>query len=390
MEFRFSQEQERFRREVQAFLGEEIRKGTFMPRPDAWIEGHSPEFSRKLAQKGWIGLVFPKEYGGQGRGYLDRLVLTEELLRYGAPAASHWMTDRQIGPCILTYGSEELKQEFLPKIAKAEVFFGLGMSEPEAGSDLASVRTVAREEGDYYILNGQKVWTSGAQYSTHFYIIARTDPQAPKHQGLSEFIVAADLPGVTVRPLIGLTGYRCFNEVFLDEVRVHKKYLLGEKNRGWYQVTPQLDYERSGIERLMSNYPLFDALVKYAKETKRDGKPLSDDPIIRDKLAELKVEFEVGRLLVYRVAWLLDQGKVPNYETAMTKVYCTEFQQRLVNVAMEILGLYGQLMPQSKWTPISGMAVSSYLFAPGYTIQAGTSEILRGIVATRGLGLPVR
>ena len=388
MDFRFNEEQERFRKEVRDFLEEEIKKGSFKPQCDGWIEGHSPEFSRKLAQKGWIGLAWPKEYGGQGRSYLDRLILTEELLRYGAPAASHWLSDRQVGPSIIAYGTEEQRKEFLSKIVKAEVFFGVGMSEPGAGSDLASLTTRAVEDGDNYIIDGQKIWSSGAHIFTHLYLVTRTDPDAPKHRGISEFIIDMNLPGITVNPIIDLTGARHFNEVFFDGVRVPKRYLIGEKNRGWYQITPQLDYERSGIERLMSNYPLFEALVQYVKETKRNGKPLSEDPIIRHKLAGLRVEFEAGRLMVYRVAWLLSQERLPNYETAMAKTYCSEFQQRLVHTAVGILGLHGQLMPDSKWVPVSGRAMGSLLFSPGYTLQAGTSEILRNIVAMRGLGLP--
>ena len=176
MDFRFTAEQEVFRKEVRDFLEEELRQGSFETKGDAWIEGYLPELSRKMAQRGWIGLSWPKEYGGQGRSYLDRLVLTEELLRYGAPVAAHWFSDRQIGPSIIAHGSEEQKQEFLPTIVRAEVFFGIGMSEPEAGSDLASLKTRAAEDGDYYVVNGQKVWTSGAQHFTHCYLVVRTDP----------------------------------------------------------------------------------------------------------------------------------------------------------------------------------------------------------------------
>lgn len=389
MDFRFTEDQERVRREVRDFLEGALRQGSFEPRCDAWIEGYSPEFSRKIAQRGWIGLTWPKEYGGQGRSYLDRLVLTEELLRYGAPVAAHWFSDRQIGPSIIAHGSEEQKQEFLPRIVRAEAFFGIGMSEPGAGSDLASLQTRAIEEGDYYVINGQKVWTSGAQHFTHCYLVTRTDPEAPKHKGISELIVDMRQSGITIRPLTDITGAQHFNEVFFDNVRVPKKHLIGVKNRGWYQIASQLDYERSGIERVMGNYPLFTAIFDYARQTQRNSKQfLSQNPIIRHKLAELAVEFEVGRVLIYRIAWMLSQGQVPNYEAAMTKVYATEFEQRLANTAMQILGLYGQLKADSKWVAIMGRGVQSYLFCPGYTLQAGTSEILRNIVAMRGLGLP--
>ena len=387
MDFKFTEEQERFRQEVREFLEEEIRLGTFVPKPDVWMTEHSLEFTRKVAAKGWIGLTYPKEYGGQGRSWIDRLILTEEMLRYGAPTAFHWFGDRQVGRSILNYGSEGQKREYLPKIVRGEASFALGMSEPEAGSDLASLRTRAKEEGDYFIIDGQKVWTTG-KHRNYIYLIARTDPEAPKHKGLSEFIVDASLPGITMRPLVTIAGEEEFNEVFFDNVRIPKKCLLGEKNRGWYQIASQLDYERAGIERLMGNYPLFEALVKFVRETKHDGKPLSKEPLIRNKLAQLQVDFDVGRLFAYRVAVIMDEGRAPNWEAAMCKAYSTAFEKHLACAAMEILGLYGQLMPESKLVPIRGMAVHTYLNSKGYSLQGGTTEILKNIVAQRGLGLP--
>jgi len=388
MDFKFTEEQEAFRQEVRDFLEEELRKGTFEPSCDGWIQGYSPEFTKKVAEKGWIGLTWPKEYGGGGRSNIERLILTEEMLRCGAPAACHWFADRQIGRAIVAYGTEEQKSELLPKILKGEAYVGLGMSEPEAGSDLASLKTRAVEDGDYYIIDGQKMWTSCARFMTHVYLVARTDPDAPKHRGISEFIIDAGLPGVTIRPTIDITGSEAWGEVFYDNVRVHKKYLIGEKNRGFYQILNQLDYERAGLERLMGNYPLFDAVIQFTRETEQNGKPLSDDRLIRHKLAQLQVEFEIGRLLTYRVVLVMDEGRAPNVEAAMAKAYCTTFEQRLASVATEILGLYGQLLAESKWAPILGMAPHSYLGSKGYSLQAGTTEVLKNIVATRGLGLP--
>jgi len=388
MDFKFSEEQQRFKREVHDFLEEELRQGLWQPSCDAWIMGFDPEFTKRVAQKSWIGLTWPKEYGGQGRSYVERLILTEEMLRYGAPAGCHWFADRQIGGSILDYGTEEQKKEFLPMILRGEARVGLGMSEPEAGSDLASLKTRAIEDGDGYIIDGQKVWTSGANQMNWIYLVARTDPDAPKHKGISEFLFEASLPGVTVNPIVDITGRIHFNEVFLDGVRVPKKCLIGEKNRGFYQILHQLDYERSGMERLMGNYPLFEALIQYTKETKRNGKSLSEDPLIRSKLAQLKIEFEVGRLHMYRIAMVMDEGRAPNWESSMSKVYGTTFEQHLANAAMEIIGLYGQLSPESKWAPMLGMAHESYLSSKGYSLQAGTTEILKNIVALRRLGLP--
>lgn len=389
MDFKFTEEQERFRQEVRNFLEEEIRQGTFEPKCDAWIQEYSPEFTKKLAGKGWIGLTWPKKYGGQERTEIDRFILTEEMLRYGAPGACHWFSDRQIGRSILAYGTDEQKKEYLPKILRGEAYIGLGMSEPQAGSDLASLQTRAIADGEYYVINGQKMWTSCVKMMNYMYLVARTDPEAPKHRGISEFIIDTSSPGITVTPTIDITGSEAWAEVFFDNVRVPKNCLIGEKNRGFYQILNQLDFERSGLERLMGNYPLFDALIKYARGNLRNGQPLSKDTLIRHKLAKLQIEFEIGRLLVYRVATVIDKGRAPNVEAAMAKAYSTTFEQNLASVAMEILGLYGQLLAKSKLVPISGMAPHSYLGSKGYSLQAGTTEILRNIVAQRGLGLPV-
>ena len=390
MDFRLSEEQEKFRQEVRDFLEGEIKQGLWQPSCDAWIMGHDPEFTKRVAAKGWIGLTWPKEYGGQGRSFVDRLILTEEMLRYGAPAACHWFADRQIGGAIVHYGTEEQRKELLPKILKGEAYVGLGMSEPDAGSDLASLKTKAVEDGDYYVIDGQKTWTSGGSHMNWISLVARTDPDAPKHRGISEFLFETSLPGVTVVPIVDITGGTHFNEVFFEDVRIPKKCLIGEKNRGFYQVLNQLDYERSGMERLMANYPLFEALIQYTKETKRNGKPLSEEPVIRSKLAQLKIELEIGRLHMYRVAVVMDEGRAPNWESSMSKAYGTAFERRLASMAIEILGLYGQLSPQSKWVPVQGMAYHSYLSSKGYSLQAGTSEVLKNILALRKLGLPTQ
>jgi alkylation response protein AidB-like acyl-CoA dehydrogenase len=388
MDFTLTNEQEKFRQQIRDFLEEEIRQGLWEPSCDAWIMGYDPEFTKRVAQRGWIGLTWPKEYGGQGCSFVDRLILTEEMLRYGAPAACHWFADRQIGGAIVHYGTEEQKKELLPLILRGEAYVGLGMSEPDAGSDLASLKTRAVEDGDSYVIDGQKTWTSGGSHMNWIYLVARTDQNAPKHRGISELFFETSLPGINVQPIVDITGGVHFNEVFFDGARISKKCLIGEKNRGFYQILNQLDYERSGMERLMANYPLFEALIQYTKETKRNGKPLSDEPVIRAKLAQLKIELEIGRLHMYRVATVMDDGRAPNWESAMSKAYGTAFEQRLASTAIEILGLYGQLSPQSKLVPMRGMAYHSYLSSKGYSLQAGTTEILKNILAQRRLELP--
>jgi alkylation response protein AidB-like acyl-CoA dehydrogenase len=383
MNFRFSEEQEGFRQEVRDFLEEELRQGTFEPKCDAWLNQHSPKFTKKLAQRGWLGLMWPKEYGGQGRSYMDRLILTEELLRYGAPLGYHFVTERQIGTFILEFGTEEQKREFLPGIIKGETCVGLGIHEPQAGSDTAALQPRAVEDGDYYVINGQKVWTSGAMNMNYVYLLARTDTQAPKAEGISAFLVDTTLTGITIHLITDIAGGQHFTEVFYDDVRVHKKYLLGEKNYALRQLATMRAYEWAGIERVMGNYPLFEAITQFVRETN-----LSKDTLIRHKMAQLQVEFEVGCLLVYRANYVMDKGRAPEWEGAMAKAYGASFEQHLASTAIEILGLYGQLVGKSKWTPILGIAPYAYLYSKAYGITGMTSEFLRNVIASKGLGLP--
>jgi len=382
MDFRFTAEQEAFRQEIHAFVRAALPEPPDIPE-DAWIIGFDRAFSKKLAARGWIGLTWPREYGGQGKSYLDRLILTEELLRHGAPVAAHWLGDRQMGPSILRYGTPEQKRKFLPGIISGDIVFCIGMSEPGAGSDLAGLQTKAVDDGDAYVLSGQKIWTSFAHLADYCYLVARTNPDIPKHKGISEFLVDMRTPGITIKPIVDMTGAHHFNEVFFDQVRIPKDCLVGEKDHGWYQIASQLDYERSGIERLMSNYPILGAITHYVQETGQIQREL-----VRHRLAQLHIEFTMGRFLVYKVAWLLTQGVVPNAESAAAKAYCTEFEQRLAQAASELMGGYGQLLPGSHGARLHGRIARAYLYAPAYTIQGGTSTILRNIIATRGLGLP--
>jgi alkylation response protein AidB-like acyl-CoA dehydrogenase len=392
MEFGFSKDEEKLRQDVREFLQEEIRQGVFQITEDAWMTGTSREFSQKLAKRGWIGMTYPKEYGGGGRSYMERLIVTEELLRVGAPVRAHWTGDRQVGPAIAQFGTEEQKKEFLPKIIRGELTISLGFSEPEAGSDLASLRTTATEQEDCFLVNGQKIWTSSAHLSEYIYLLARTDQSVPKHRGLSLFLLDTKLAGITIRPILDIVGHHHFCEVFLEDVKMPKNALLGKKNYGWNQVGENLVFERAGMERLMTNYPLYERLKAYVRETDQGERALSKIPWIRDKMAELEMRFETARLMVYRCAWQLDrigQTKyVPNWETAMTKAFCVDFEQDLANSATKIAGLYGNLVEGSKWVPLDGMIGRSYLCSPGYSLQGGSQEILKGIIAMRGLGLP--
>jgi alkylation response protein AidB-like acyl-CoA dehydrogenase len=389
MNFDFTEEQKSFRKEIQDFLKSELEQGSFKPKQNACVDGFSQGFSKKMSERGWIGLTWPKEYGGKGLGYLYRLVLLEEMLKAQAPIAFHFLAERQVGPALIHFGSDELKKEFLPKIINAEISFCLLFSEPDAGSDLVSVRTTGVKEGNFYVINGQKVWTTGGHLADFGWLLAKTnpDPNLPKHKTLSEFILDMKAPGVTVQPLINMAGVHSFNEVFLEDAKVHQNYLVGKKDNGFYQIMDQVVYERAGIERLMQNNVVKESLVEYVKTTKRNGRYLWEDPIVRNLIATLEIEFNIGRLLCVNVAWNIDQGKMPNYEASLCKVFCTQYEKKLSDATTQIMGLYGQLLPGSRWAPYDGVAAESYLWSPSYTLQGGTVEILKNIIALRGLKL---
>jgi alkylation response protein AidB-like acyl-CoA dehydrogenase len=383
--FRPSPEQEKLRAEVREFLRKDPAVGERPFPEDGWIAGFDPAFSRRLGARGWIGLTWPKEYGGSGRSYLDRLIVTEELLLAGAPVAAHWFGDRQIGPALLAHGTELQRRELLPRIVQGQIVFCVGMSEPNAGSDLAALQTRARIDGDDFVISGQKTWTSFATRAEYCYLVARTDPDAAPHKGISEILVPMDAAGIRVRPIRDMVGEDHFGEVFFDEVRVPRTGLIGELNRGWYQIMQQLDYERSGIERLISNYALWRDVRELARERGRSG-----DPDLRQRMARIEIGLCAGRWMIYKVASILSAGEIPNTESSATKAFCTELEQKIAELCSELLGPAGLLEPGSHRAPLRGRAARTFLYAPAYTIQGGTNNILRNIVATRGLGLPAR
>ena len=389
MDFKFTEEQVQFREEVKEFVTTEKEKGIFPFGNNCWMHLSSMEFSKEVAKNGLIGIAWPKEHGGRGMGYVDRVIMLEEMFRAGAPVAYHFMADRQVAPGIIHFGSDFLKKEFLSKIRNAEVCFCLLFSEPDAGSDLANCRTTAVEEGDYYIVNGQKVWTSNGHIADYGWALVKTnlDPAVSRYNAFSEMVIDMKSPGVTVRPLINSAGAHSFNEVYFDNVKVPKEYLVGTKDNGFRQIMTNLDFERAGIERLMQNSLTLDSLKDYVKTNDKGGKPLSQDPLIRDSIAKLEIEFEVGKLFIYYVASLLDKGKIPSYEAAMGKTFCTLYEAKLADVATTLMGLPGLLMPGSPEAPCNGMACEDYLWSPSYTLQGGVVEVLKNIVAQRGLKL---
>jgi len=377
MEFRFTPEQESFRGEVRDFIRTEYPKAR---------EGES--FTKKLAEKGWLTMSWPVEHGGQGANHMRQLVYNEEMAYHRAPGQTMG-TDR-VGPTIILFGTPEQKEHFLPKIVKDELTWCQGFSEPGSGSDLASLQTRATRDGDSYIVNGQKIWTSNAHRADYMILLARTEPDAPKHRGITYFLLDMKSPGVSVRPLAQITGRSDFNEVFFEDVRVPANAVVGEVNRGWYVSTATLDFERSGIGRVIGGLRNYEEVVEYTRATPaRDesGKTLWDVQPIRHALADIGLSFRVGRLLSYRVAWMQSRGMVPNYEASMAKTLGTELAQRLARVSMTALGMAGQVM-SGKSAPLDGAVGQHYLATVSLTIAAGTSEINRNIIAQRGLGLP--
>ncbi len=338
---------------------------------DTWMVGHDRAFALELAKRRWLGMTWPVEAGGGGRPPIERFVVFEALISVGAPVAASWFADRQMGPTLLQFGTAEQQRTYLPGILDGTQSWAIGMSEPDAGSNVAGIRTRAEREGDHFRVNGQKIWTSGAALADFIYLIARTDPDAPPHKGLSELVVDLHSPGVTVQPIKDLTGSHHFCEVFFEDVRVPAENLVGELNGSFSQVMRQMEHERGGIDRLVSNKRLFD-----------DLRPLADtsDPRVRQELAAIETGYTIGRLLVLRE--VLKQA--PNQFSAATKSFCTEFEQRVARFCAQLLGPEAMLAEPGRSERVS----RNLGYANAYTIMGGTSQILRNIIGDRILGLP--
>ena len=396
MDFRDKPEEAAFRQEVRQFLKEELPDrfrgiGVYegVGRNDMRSRfGELKEWRTKLADKGWIAPAWPQEYGGAGFSVMQQFIMNEEFAENRAPQVGG-MGTAMIGPTLIVHGSEEQKQEHLSRILSGEVQWCQGFSEPESGSDLASLQTRAVRDGDDYVINGQKIWTSGAQYAHWMFMLARTDTDAPKHKGISYFMLDMKSPGVTVRPLVNMLGNTGFNEVFFENVRVPAENLVGEENRGWYIGVTTLDFERSSIGSAVGLRLQVEGLIKFAKEHTKDRQSnLEGQATLRYELADRLVEANVAKMLSYRVVTMQNTGLVPNHEASMTKLYASELNQRIARTSIKVAGLYGQLMPGSEWAAAKGRYGSSYVQTLASTIAGGTSEVQRGIIATRGLGLP--
>jgi hypothetical protein len=394
MDFKFTEDEEVFKREVRQWLEQEIPQRWIELDPGIWEETEESwalarEFQRKLGQKGWLAPSYPKEYGGLELSHMKRLILAEELAYSRAPLSIEVeVTVNWVAPSIMLLGTEKQKKDYVSSIAKGDVIFCLGYSEPNAGSDLASLQTHAVEVGDEYVINGQKTWCSYGHLADYCWLAARTDPDASKHEGISIFIVDMKTPGITIRPLINILNRHSFNEVFFDDVRIPRESLVGQKNKGWYQLVIALDFERSSIGYAAANQRIIEELIKYARETTRNGEPLANDPLIRNELAQLAVENEVARMMAYRIAWMFSKSLHPSYESSMSMVFISEVMRRTANAGMRILGHYGELDRDSKWAVMNARIMRMCLSSLSIGVGGGSNEIQRNIIAMRGLGLP--
>jgi len=395
MDLNLTQQEQQFRDEFRNWLQNNLPEGWGSPdfkAPDSPEE--SFEFLRawqkKMYQAGWAGIHWPKEYGGRGATLMEQVIFIEEMARARAPRLPGIIGLALVGPTLIAYGTEEQKKRYLANILSGDEIWCQGFSEPNAGSDLAALRTEAVLEDDHFVINGQKTWTSFAQVADWCILLVRTDPEAPKHRGLTYLLVDMHSPGVTVRPLPQMTGEAEFNEIFFENVRVPVSNVVGRINEGWNVAIATLMYERGtlGASLQIVFKRNIERLIELSRTIKRNGRPACQDPIIRQKLAQAYLEIEIFRLNQMRTVTRLSKSGVPGPEGSIQKLFWSELNQRLQQVAMELLGPYGQLTKDSDYAFDNGQWAYEYLRARGNTIEAGTSEIQRNIIGHFVLGLP--
>ncbi len=382
MDFRDTTEITEFRDEVRSFINNDLtaeeRSTDAMGIANDEAMARVMSVRSKLARRGWSAPAWPKEYGGMGATFRQQAVFNEEL-SYNRVPGPDFIGINYVGPTLMLYGTDEQKKRFLPAILSGEEKWCQGYSEPGSGSDLASLQTRAVVDGDDFVVNGQKIWTSGAHRADWIFLLARTDPDAPKHRGISYLLADMRSPGITVRPLVNMAGSHEFNEVFFEDLRVPRSQLIGDMNRGWYVGMATMDFERSALGGNAANRRDLEDLVEVAK-----ARPGGLDSQHRSELADRQVEVEVTRLLSLRIIGIQESGGVPNHEASIAKLFTSELSQRLARTAVRILGMDGQAPTdgtKTKWS-------QAYLRTVSATIAGGTSEIQRNIIATRGLGLP--
>jgi len=396
MDFRLTPAQESFRDEVRDWLKRNLPKewtsraisGPDIPRAEAYE--FLRQWQKRLYEAGFIGLTWPKEYGGRGLTFMEEMILHEEMALAKAPPLLNILGIGMAGPTIIAYGTEEQKQRYLAKILSCDEIWCQGYSEPNAGSDLASLQTRAVRDGDHFVVNGQKVWTSLAQAADWMMLLARTDPGVPKHNGITYFLLDMHSPGVSVRPLRQLTGDAEFNEVFFENVSVPAENVLGGVNNGWQVGITTLMYERLalGFGLQVRLRIALDALIGLARQSKKNGDSATRDPLVRQKLAQLWIDTEVFKYTGARAITKLLKGEVPGAEASAGKIWWCESHQRLQDLAMELLGPYHQLMGGTDWAIDQGLWQYTFLRSRANSVEGGTTEIQKNIIGERVLGLP--
>ncbi|MDA1061737.1 MAG: acyl-CoA dehydrogenase family protein [Chloroflexi bacterium] len=389
MDFAFSPDEERFRDELRTLLRAQLpddwaSRGLAEPIDSAERYALADTISKQLAQRKWLAMAWPEAHGGLDASYLMQYLMSEEMAYQDAPGGGG-VGVSSVGPAVMMYGSEEQQRLYLPRIANADDRWAALYSEPGAGSDLASIQTRAVRDGDEYVINGLKTWVAGADRANMGWLAARTDPNAPKHRGLSTFAVSMDDPGVEIRPIENLAGERQLSEVVLHDVRVPIEQRVGPEHRGWYHIASTLDFERSGVAAYARGKRQIEQLVALAKDESRLAEQRQ---LIRYELADRWIELQVGFNVAQRIPWLQTQGISPNYEASVSKVYGSELSQRIAGTGVHLLGMAGLLTQGSSGAQAGGAFARHYLTSAGSTIAAGTSEIQRNIIAQRGLGLP--
>jgi alkylation response protein AidB-like acyl-CoA dehydrogenase len=400
MDFRFSPEDEAFRQEVRSFIRKEWDPKDFnndlgvfgYDFDSAEYRAHSHEFTKKLIAKGWYTMHWPKEWGGQAVPLTKQVVYSEELAYAGAPQGA---PGGNITGAIMYHASDEVKRQFLPKMANAEIDWAQGFSEPNAGTDLANLSTRAVEDGDDFVVTGQKIWSSGSHFANWYHVLVRTDPTAPKHRGITYLIMQLkddkgdQMPNITLRPLYDMFGRRRWNEVFMDEVRVPKRNIIGEVNRGWYAAMTTLNFERAGGTGAR-NIAVLENFIAIARKLRFNGEPVLNDPLVRHKLADVRVRLETGRMLALRLIWLQSKGEVPQAESAISNYYGSTMNKfHFWPTLAQIMGPYRALLKGEKRSPDNGVYGTNYALSM-VTGYAGGGGILLSpnLIAQRGLGLP--
>jgi alkylation response protein AidB-like acyl-CoA dehydrogenase len=389
MDVRFDDATEAFRQEVRTWLEANIPKEPRPSDPDDAFH-YMRAWQKKMFDGGWVGIHWPKSYGGRGATLLEQAVFQQEFARVQAPPLANTLGLMIVGPTLMVHGTEEQKKRYIPRILSAEEIWCQGFSEPNSGSDLASLQTRAVEDGDDFIVNGQKIWTSMAHCADMCILLTRTDPQAPKHKGISFLLVDMHSPGITVKPLRQMPGGAEFNEVFFEHVRVPKKQLVGQLNAGWRIAMTTLTHERASASfgTQVQIQRTLDDIINIAKKVKRNGVSLSADPVIRQKLAQAYIRVDVMRLNNYRSITNQLRGQPPGPEASLDKLYWSETNKWMQEIGQEILGPFSQLDPTSSYYPTSVNLQFSFLWSRAETIYSGTSEIQKNIIGERVLGLP--